>query len=441
MSRLDFMKKLEKKDSQIGIIGLGYVGLPLACLFSKKYRVVGFDVDQTRIEELNRCFDRTSEVTDLNSYKSNQLEFTHDKCKLSDCTIFIIAVPTPVDEFKIPDLTAVKSASLLVGEVMQPGSIVVYESTVFPGCTEKICKPILENASKLECNKDFNLGYSPERVVPGDKKRTIEKIVKIVSGSTEETTDILSDVYGSIIEAGIHRAPSIAVAEAAKAVENSQRDLNIAFVNELALLFDKIGIDTLDVLEAAGTKWNFLPFQPGVVGGHCIGVDPYYLKYLANGIGFHTDVISSGRRINDGMAEFVASKVLNFLTNADLRLDRKFRVGILGLTFKENVPDLRNSKVFDTINHLHSYGIEVFVFDPVANHDEIQSSEKFKMVDWDNMPICDTLVIAVPHEMFKKELGLNNLSQKIGKSKVIMDLKGMLDRKEAQDMGIKLWRL
>ena len=356
---------------KISIIGLGYVGLPLAVEFGKKYDVLGFDINKERIAELENGYDRTLEVDEQNLKSSARLKFSSNKEDLKSCDIFIVTVPTPVDEHKRPDLTPLIKASETVGSALKKGDIVIYESTVYPGCTEEDCVPVLEKVSGLKFNEDFFCGYSPERINPGDKEHTVTKILKVTSGSTPEIADKVDALYGSIITAGTHKASSIKVAEAAKVIENSQRDINIAFVNELAILFAKMGIDTLEVLKAAGTKWNFLPFKPGLVGGHCIGVDPYYLTFKAESLGYHPEVILSGRRINDNMGAYVAKEVIKLLIKKSHKVDGA-RVLVLGITFKENCPDIRNSRVIDVISELRDFGCEIDVYDPWADEAEVK---------------------------------------------------------------------
>jgi UDP-N-acetyl-D-galactosamine dehydrogenase len=356
---------------KIAIIGLGYVGLPLAVEFSKKYSVVGFDTNLVRIQELENNFDRTGELTTDELRKTLSLIFTSAVNSINDCNVYIITVPTPIDVYKKPDLTPLLKASETVGKVLKSGDIVIYESTVYPGCTEEDCVPVLEKFSNLKFNQDFFCGYSPERINPGDKERTLTKILKITSGSDDATADFVDNLYKSIIEAGTYRAASLKVAEAAKVIENCQRDINIAFVNELALIFSKIGLDTLSVLEAAGTKWNFLPFRPGLVGGHCIGVDPYYLTHKAEGLGYKAEVILSGRRINDSMGGVIANKVVKLLIKNGKTINQS-KVLILGITFKENCPDIRNTKVIDIIAELEDFEVKIDIYDPWADNEEVK---------------------------------------------------------------------
>ncbi|NJN43082.1 MAG: nucleotide sugar dehydrogenase [Flammeovirgaceae bacterium] len=407
---------------KIGIIGLGYVGLPLAVEFGKVVDTVGFDINRQRIDELRKGIDRTHEVDSAELKDSSKLSFTESIEDLKSVNVFIITVPTPVDEFKKPDLNPLESASRLVGEVLKKGDLVIYESTVYPGCTEEVCVPILEKESGLKFNVDFYCGYSPERINPGDKQHRVTTIKKITSGSTPEVADKVDELYSKIIKAGTHKASSIKVAEAAKVIENAQRDLNIAFVNELALIFEKLGIDTHEVLEAAGTKWNFLPFRPGLVGGHCIGVDPYYLTHKAESIGHHPQVILAGRRINDNMSSHVAHSVVKLMARHDIAVN-KSRILVLGITFKENCPDIRNSKVADVVRELESYHAHVDVFDPHADASEVFHEYGIKLSPAYSGEY-DAVVLAVGHSEFK------NLDWTILKRKntVVYDIKGFLNR-------------
>jgi UDP-N-acetyl-D-galactosamine dehydrogenase len=421
---LPYTRPMEKPV--LGIVGLGYVGLPLAHAFARKgYRVIGYDISSNRIAELSRGHDRTRELTDA-QLKEAPMEFTDNPAALKEADIQILAIPTPVDDDNNPDLTLVESASVTVGRNLKKGAIVVYESTVYPGVTEDICGPILERESGMVCGKDFTLGYSPERINPGDKTHTIDKIVKIVAGQDPATLDRLADVYGSIVTAGIHRAPSIKVAEMAKAIENAQRDLNIAFVNEIAMLCSKIGISSKDVLDAAGTKWNFLPFRPGLVGGHCIGVDPYYLVEKAKQLGMQTHVITAGRQINDGMSTFIAHKVA-----AELGEGSK-RVLVLGLTFKENVPDTRNSKCKDVVAHFAAMGHETRVHDPFVSEEELKrwSMEPGSLED----EPFDAVLLLVPHKEYL-EMPVSSIIEAVKPGGILFDLKSILDPKTVQAAG------
>jgi UDP-N-acetyl-D-galactosamine dehydrogenase len=423
---------MKQSDYMIAIIGLGYVGLPLAIEFGKKYKVLGFDINQSRIEELNLLNDRTNEA-DLVGLKHAMdlaksdvdlgLKFSTNTDELKNYNVFIVTVPTPIDQFKSPDLTPLLKASEMLGKVIKKGDIVIYESTVYPGCTEEDCVPILEKYSGLKFNQEFYCGYSPERINPGDKVNTLTKIKKVTSGSTPEIAEVVDSLYRSIIEAGTHKAPSLKVAEASKAIENAQRDVNISFVNELALIFDRMGIDTNDVLDAAGTKWNFLKYKPGLVGGHCIGVDPYYLAHKAESLGYHPQVILSGRRVNDNMGMFVANKLIKLLI-AKNHVISKSNVLVLGITFKEDCPDIRNSKVIDIVKELQQFNIDVEVFDPHADKHEVGEEYGIKLIDSiDNT--YDGIILAVSHQVF---LGLELDKLKSSNSSVIFDTKSFLDR-------------
>ncbi|WP_338875055.1 nucleotide sugar dehydrogenase [Spirosoma sp. SC4-14] len=416
-----------KTNVRVGIIGLGYVGLPLALEFGKQYQTVGFDIDSRRVEELQGCYDRTREASTDDFRASRHIRFTTDPAELQPCTVFIITVPTPVDSYKNPDLTFLLRASKTVGKLLKKGDVVVYESTVYPGCTEEECVPVLEKASGLVFNTDFFCGYSPERINPGDKERTLTKILKITSGSTPETADFVNRLYSSIIEAGTYLAPTIKVAEAAKAIENAQRDVNISFVNELALIFDRMGIDTLDVLEAARTKWNFLNFRPGLVGGHCISVDPYYLAHKAQSLGYHPQVILSGRRVNDDMPLYVANKLVKKMSQHGIYLAGS-RVLVMGVTFKENCPDIRNAKVPDIISELSSFGIEVDVYDPWAVADEVDHEFGIQLIEKPTEQAYDGIVVAVAHQEFRM-MDMHSLTK--DSNSVIFDLKAVLDRSVA----------
>lgn len=407
---------------KIGIIGLGYVGLPLAVEFGKILEVVGFDINTDRIEELGKGYDRTREVDEQELKSSVHLSYSSELKDLSSVNYFIVTVPTPVDEFRKPDLTPLIKASETVGRALKKGDIVIYESTVYPGCTEEVCVPVLEKISKLKFNVDFFCGYSPERINPGDKLHRVTNIKKVTSGSTPEIADKVDQLYRKIVVAGTHKASSIKVAEAAKVIENSQRDLNIAFVNELALIFERMGIDTHEVLEAAGTKWNFLPFKPGLVGGHCIGVDPYYLTYKAEGLGYRPEVILAGRRINDNMSIYIANSVIKLMAQNELPIN-KANVLVLGIAFKENCPDIRNSKVVDVINELKSFGTQVDVYDPHANAEEVMHEYNLTMIPTLSKKY-HAIVLAVSHDEFK-HIQWNEIKNE---NTVIYDVKGTLDR-------------
>ncbi|WP_460947545.1 nucleotide sugar dehydrogenase [Spirosoma daeguense] len=408
----------------IGIIGLGYVGLPLAVEFGKKYAVVGFDINKSRVKQLSEGYDSTLEISDEQIACSCNLTFTHETEQLKECNVYIITVPTPIDNFKKPDLSFLIKASTTVGRLLKKGDIVIYESTVYPGCTEEDCVPVLEKSSKLVYNKDFFCGYSPERINPGDKERTLAKILKITSGSTPEIATFIDKLYGSIIEAGTHKAPSIRVAEAAKAIENAQRDINISFINELALIFDRMGIDTNDVLEAASTKWNFLNFKPGLVGGHCIGVDPYYLVHKAQSLGYYPQVISSGRLVNDRMGVFIAKKILKQLIANGVQIQQS-NVLLLGFTFKENCPDTRNTKVIDIYHELNDFGIDVDVYDPWASTKDVYEEYSIKLLEELSHKQYDGIILAVAHKQF---FSLNINALKKGSNSIVFDVKSIFDR-------------
>ena len=423
---MDLQKKIEDKSAVLALIGLGYVGLPLAVEFGKKYDVIGFDINEKRIDQLKKGNDKTLEVSTEELAEAVKLSYTTKLEDLKRADIFIVTVPTPVDDFKVPDLTPVIKASETVGKVMKKGAVAVYESTVYPGCTEEDCVPILEKFSGLKFNKDFYCGYSPERINPGDKEHRVSTIKKIVSGSTPEIANALNKLYQTIIVVGTHLAPSIKVAEAAKVIENAQRDINIAFVNELSKLFDLMDIDTLDVLEAAGTKWNFLPFRPGLVGGHCIGVDPYYLTHKAVKLGYNPEIILAGRRINDQMGAFVANQLVKLMIKKEHKIHNS-RVLVLGITFKENCPDIRNSKVIDIINELKSFGCQIDVFDPWADKEEVKHEYGIELlcnIDEFKDKHYEGVVLAVAHNQFKK-LDFPFLRKN---GAVIYDVKGILKR-------------
>ncbi|HXI14017.1 MAG TPA: nucleotide sugar dehydrogenase [Thermoanaerobaculia bacterium] len=425
-------------ERSIAVVGLGYVGLPVAVAFGRRQRLVGFDINKVRVEELRRGEDRTGEISPSELAEAN-IEYTSDAAGLRESDFIIVAVPTPVDGANRPDLSILVSASRSVGTNLSKGSIVVFESTVYPGTTEEICIPALEQASGMKAGEDFHVGYSPERINPGDTEHTFTKIMKVVSGQTPEVTRVIAGVYGSVVTAGIHSAPSIKVAEAAKVIENTQRDLNIALMNELSLIFHRLNIDTNDVLTAAKTKWNFLPFSPGLVGGHCIGVDPYYLTHKAEQLGYHPQVILAGRRINDGMGEVVADQVILGLIRQGLTI-RGSRITVLGLTFKEDVPDLRNSGVLRIVKKLREYRVEVQLHDPLASEEEVLDEFGIAVTPFDALEPGEGVVLAVPHRSYAKEgWGLPRRLLKTGKG-VVADVKGVLPRGEIP-AGIDLWRL
>ena len=429
----------KRQVRSIAVVGLGYVGLPIAVAFGKIGSVVGFDINKKKIEELQRGIDRTGEVS-KEDLGIAQVRYTSESADLKSANFIIVAVPTPINDALQPDLTALQKASELIGRNLSSGAIVVYESTVYPGATEEICLPILEKASGMKAGVDFKLGYSPERINPGDKEHTLAKIIKVVSAQDQDSLDIVADTYALVVKAGIHRASGIKVAEAAKVIENTQRDLNIALMNELSLIFHRLGIDTKSVLEAAGTKWNFLKFSPGLVGGHCIGVDPYYLTSKAESVGYHPEVILAGRRINNGMGKFVAEQTMKLLGQLS-RPANESRVGVLGLTFKEDVPDLRNSKVPDIIRELHEYGVQVLVHDPIAEEEEAMAEYGIHLVEWDQLKDLDGLIVAVAHKRFS-DLGLQDLLRPLRSLNqgVLIDVKSILDPTQIPT-SLKYWRL
>ena len=430
------------KKFKLAVVGMGYVGFPLAASFAEHgVEVIGFDTNSKKIENYLNGKDPTREIGDERLKKISNIYFTSDEEKLKEAKFIIVAVPTPVLKNKMPDLTPIEGASKIVGRNLSNGAIVVYESTVYPGVTEDICVPILEMESGMICGEDFKVGYSPERINPGDKIHRVENIVKITSGIDEESSKIIAQVYGIIIKAGIHRATSIKVAEAAKVIENSKRDINIAFVNELSLIFDRIGIDTLEVLEAAGTKWNFLPFKPGLVGGHCIGVDPYYLANKAEEVGYHADVILAGRKTNDGMGKFIAEKTIKKLIEAE-KIVKNSHVLIMGLTFKENCPDLRNSKVEDIIKELKEYNVKISVVDPIADKNEAKREYNVELEKLENIKDLDAIILAVGHDEYK-EIDLKDLEKYYlnKENKILIDVKGIIDKEEASKLEYNLWRL
>ena len=431
---------LVNKEEKLSLVGLGYVGMPIAVAFAKKVDVIGFDNNAAKIDLYKQGIDPTNEVGD-EAIRNTTVEFTCDETKLQEAKFHIVAVPTPVNDDHTPDLTPVESASRIVGRNLTKGSIVVYESTVYPGVTEEVCVPILEKESGLICGVDFKVGYSPERINPGDKVHRLETIVKIVSGMDAETLDVVAKVYELVVEAGVHRAESIMVAEAAKVIENSQRDINIAFMNELSIIFNKMGIDTRAVLEAAGTKWNFLKFVPGLVGGHCIGVDPYYLTYRAEQLGYHSQVILAGRRINDDMGKYVAENVVKKLIASDIPV-KNAKVAILGFTFKENCPDTRNTKVIDIYRELQEYGITSVVADPAADAAEALRLYGIEFVDMASIENMDAVILAVSHEQFKG-LTVADFDKLYSGNhqKVLVDVKSMLDKKAFDEAGYVYWRL
>ncbi|QGY39986.1 nucleotide sugar dehydrogenase [Pseudodesulfovibrio cashew] len=434
-------EQLKMKQDAVAVVGLGYVGLPLAVALAEHFKVLGVDVSAKRVEELKKRIDRTGEVDFATVPEDIDLTFTAEIADLKKARMVIVAVPTPIDEYRSPDLTPVIGASTSVGANLQPGSVVCYESTVFPGLTEDICVPILEKESGLTCGKDFWVGYSPERINPGDKVHRLETIIKVVAGQDKASGELLNAVYGTVVTAGTHLAPDIRTAEAAKVIENTQRDLNIALMNELAMIFERLGIDTLDVLEAAGTKWNFLPFRPGLVGGHCIGVDPYYLTFKAEAEGFHPHVILAGREINDGMGKHIAESTVKRMIKNDRKV-KDARVGVLGVTFKENVPDLRNTRVVDILAELADYGVKTLVHDPMADPEEALEELGVKLCSLDEFRDLDALILAVSHEQYRT-LPLAEIKPWFSDpdSALVIDVKCFFDRAEVAAAGIDHWRL
>lgn len=457
---MDLYKKIVSREDKISLIGLGYVGMPIAVAFAKKVDVIGFDVNKEKIDLYKKGIDPTREVGN-DVIKNATVEFTSDETKIKEARFHIVAVPTPVNEDRTPDLRPIKAASRILGRNLTRNSIVVFESTVYPGVTEEICMPILEHESGLRCGIDFKIGYSPERINPGDQEHRLETIIKVVSGMDEETTNIIAKVYELVVQAGVYKAASIKVAEAAKVIENAQRDINIAFMNELSIIFNKMNIDTKAVLEAAGTKWNFLNFYPGLVGGHCIGIDPYYLTYKAEQMGYHSQIILSGRKINDDMGKYVAENTIKTMIRANKQINSA-RVAIFGITFKENCPDVRNTKVIDVIKELEEFGVQVQVVDPVADQDDLWREYKIKTYDMKEIRGMDALIFAVPHKQFQS-ITLNEImhmyntnecwddegrvklaissTEAPNSERVLIDIKGMFDRQDAEQMKFLYWRL
>jgi UDP-N-acetyl-D-galactosamine dehydrogenase len=432
-------ESLQSRKDKIGIVGLGYVGLPLAVHLAHHFDVVGFDLKTDRVAELRSGFDRTLEVADAD-LAAVKINFTSEGEDLGKCRLIIVAVPTPIDEHNNPDLSPLRSASVIVGRHIRKGSCVVFESTVYPGATEEVCVPLIEKESGLVFGGDFTAGYSPERINPGDKVHTLASIIKIVSGSDAPTADLLVKVYEQVVKAGIHRASSIKVAEAAKVIENTQRDINIALMNELAMIFDIMGIDTLEVLEAAGTKWNFLPFRPGLVGGHCIGVDPYYLTFKAESLGYHPEMILAGRRINDGMGKFIAERAVKLLIHSGKAV-KGAKVAILGITFKEDVPDLRNTRVVDIVHELADFGVEVLVHDPLADSREAKQYYGLELVSLESLRAVDAVVVAVMHKAYTR-MGLSGIAGLCTNGRpIIVDVKGAFGAAEARELDITYWKL
>ncbi len=435
-----FYDKLEKKQLKIAVVGLGYVGLPLLISLSKKFDVIGFDKNEDKISSLKNNKDLNNEI-DESELSNSCFEITDEERNLQKANFFIVAVPTPIDKHKNPDLAYLNEATITVGRNIPKNSIIVYESTVYPGATEEFCIPILEKESGLKNKKDFSVGYSPERINPGDKVHTLDNIVKIVSAQDQNTLDIISRVYGKIIKAGIYKAENIRVAEAAKVIENTQRDINVALINELSIIFHNLSLDTSEVLAAARTKWNFLEFYPGLVGGHCIGVDPYYLTYKAKEIGYHPEVITTGRKINDNMGNFIGEQILKNLLKNNYSRNKKFKVILFGITFKENVKDFRNTKVMNIFDFLKQYNIDVQIYDPVVNKKEIKEQHNIKIIDYDEINEADAAVFCVAHNCFK-EIDLNDLRKKMNlPNPLLFDIKWIFNRDIAEKAGFKYWRL
>jgi UDP-N-acetyl-D-galactosamine dehydrogenase len=427
------------KNSKIAVIGLGYVGLPLAVHFGAKFHTIGLDLKEKIIENCKKQQDPTGEVSKDEFERATFFYPTSDPSKISDADYIIVAVPTPIDRARRPDLKYMVSSSTTAGKYMKKGAIVIFESTVYPGVTEDVCVPILEKESGFEWKKDFHVGYSPERINPGDKEHTLSKIVKVVSGDDTETCDKVAELYESIVTAGVHRTQTIKEAEAAKVIENTQRDLNIALMNELALIFDKLEIDTKNVLEAAGTKWNFLPFKPGLVGGHCIGVDPYYLTFKAESEGYHPQIILSGRRINDNMGRFVVEKTVKMMINQGMSI-KGAKIGVLGLTFKEDCPDLRNTRVVDIIEELHSYGTEVLVHDAISEPEDALAYYNVNLCNWEDLKGLSALILAVPHKAYL-EKDISEFKAMLAPGGCLIDVKSVFNPEEVKEYGINFWRL
>ncbi|MGD9009807.1 MAG: nucleotide sugar dehydrogenase [Desulfobacteraceae bacterium] len=433
------IESLTSRKDKIAVVGLGYVGLPLAVHLAAHFDVVGFDLNAQRLDELRSGHDRTLEVED-SELSAVKIEFTNAEQDLAKCRFIIVAVPTPIDEYNIPDLAPLRSASVIAGRCLQSGSCVVFESTVYPGATEEVCVPLMEKESGLSFGRDFGVGYSPERINPGDKVHTLDSIVKIVSGSDCATAELLEQVYSRVVSAGIHKASCIKVAEAAKVIENTQRDLNIALMNELAMIFDIMGISTLEVLEAAGTKWNFLPFRPGLVGGHCIGVDPYYLTFKADSLGYHPEMILAGRRVNDGMGKYIAERTVKLLIQQGNAV-KGAKVALLGITFKEDVPDLRNTRAVDIVDELKEYEVQVLVHDPLADAEEAKRYYGLEMSSMEALQGVDAVVIAVMHKAYT-EMGIEGIAGLCSDGDpIVVDVKNALDSAKARSKGIVYWSL
>ncbi len=432
-------ESLQTRQDKIAVVGLGYVGLPLAVHLADHFDVVGYDMKEARISELRNGHDRTLEVEDERLSRA-AITYTSKAEDLARCRLMIIAVPTPIDDYNIPDLSPLRGASEAVGRHLQRGACVVFESTVYPGATEEVCVPILEKTSGLTFGRDFTVGYSPERINPGDKVHTLESVVKIVSGSDAASADLLMNVYGRVVKAGLHRASSIKVAEAAKVIENTQRDLNIALMNELAMIFDIIGIDTVEVLEAAGSKWNFLPFRPGLVGGHCIGVDPYYLTFKAESLGYHPEMILAGRRVNDGMGKYIAERTVKLLIHSGKAV-KGAKVAVLGITFKEDVPDLRNTRIVDIVKELEDYGIDVLVHDPLADPTDARGHYGLELCPMEALSGVDAVVLGVLHKAYRT-MGLAGVAALCTNGHpIVVDVKSLFDQEQADQLGVTYWRL
>jgi UDP-N-acetyl-D-galactosamine dehydrogenase len=439
LEKIDFQKETAPALATVAIVGLGYVGLPVAVAFGKQRRTIGYDLSKRRVENLKHMVDTTGEVSTADLIEAKYLKPTAHAADLQHADFIIVAVPTPINAARQPDLSPLESASAAVGRHMKQGATVIYESTVYPGATEEVCVPILEKASGMRWKQDFRVGYSPERINPGDREHSFEKIKKVVSGDDEDTLEQIAALYGSVVRAGVYCASSIRVAEAAKVIENTQRDLNIAFVNELSIIFEKLGLDTVEVLKAAGTKWNFLPFRPGLVGGHCIGVDPYYLTHKAELLGYHPQVILAGRRINDGMGSHIARKAVQEMIHAGRNI-KGARVNVLGLTFKEDVPDIRNSKVADILAELREFGVEAHVHDPLASSEDALHEYGVKLRSWDELPAADALILAVSHKRFL-ETPVQEYLKKIVRGGCVIDVKSALDAQAFRREGLRVWRL
>jgi UDP-N-acetyl-D-galactosamine dehydrogenase len=439
LEQLEVHESVEAALPTVAVVGLGYVGLPVAVAFAKKRPTIGYDLSRKRIENLRHMVDPTGEVATAELMQAKHLRATAYPAEIEQADFIIVAVPTPINSARQPDLGPLESASEVVGRYMKPGAIVIYESTVYPGATEEVCVPLLEKHSGMRWRQDFHVGYSPERINPGDREHKFTRILKVVAGDDDETLDKVAALYSSVVEPGVYKAPSIRVAEAAKVIENTQRDLNIAFVNELAIIFEKLGLDTMEVLKAAGTKWNFLPFKPGLVGGHCIGVDPYYLTHKAELVGYHPEVILAGRRINDGMGSHIARKAVQQMIHAGRNI-KGARVNILGLTFKEDVPDIRNSKVIDVIRELHEFGVETFVHDPAASAEEALHEYGVRLCAWDDLPAADALILTVAHRAFTQR-PVEEYLRKIVRQGCVIDVKSVLDAQAFRRAGLRVWRL